>query len=560
MMLHKIHYIWRMENDVLPPTYYHTNFCYLLSFVQDKYKGILLTDEWRFLRKFYCLTEEAQCLFVRLSNRRGLYFRVDSLQYQELSSIPNCLKELEKHAFITYVTSDFDALETPLILRILAKEELKKIFSLKGKASLRKEEYIQAVLAEFSEKDIVEAISTYTSILRVAFQPEIAFLKFLFFGNRSMDMTEFVLRDLGILSYQSYKQDELVARFSTRKEAEDKWFVSDQFEIFYQLTNGNSPSELIFDWISAVWESSFHELEELAARSMERLIVKVALYLEKKKAFDMALILFEKTSQPPARERRVRILEKQKEWESALAICEEIIAKPAHEEELIFAKDRIAKREKKRLIVKTQVLKDSPKVVISNEFKGNVEMGVAHHYESLGYQAVFAENHLWRALFGLVFWDIIFDKSLVAFHHPFQRRPSDFHLPDFYEKRKVKIKARLEELTEPAVLIQEIAEMYQKKMGIANPFVLWNDAIWEMCRVAVAQIPLNILKIIWLKIAENQVENGRGFPDLMIRNEEKIFFVEVKSPTDHLSNQQVFWQDFFQKNGLETFVLRVEFE
>ncbi len=544
---------------MLPPTYYHTNFCYLLSFVQEKYKSILQTHEWRFLRKFYCLSEEAQCLFVRLSNRRGLYFRVDSLEYQEIPSIPTCITELEKQEFITHVQVNYEQIETPLVLRILAKEELKKIFKLKGKASLRKEEYIQAILTEYQENDIIEAVTAYTSIVRVSFQSEIAFLKFLFFGNRSMDMTEFVLRDLGILSYQSYKQDELVARFSTRKEAEDKWFVSDQFEIFYQLTQDDSSVELLFDWISAVWDSSFDQLEELAARSMERLVLKVALYLEKKKALDLALLLFEKTKQPPARERRVRILEKQKEWEAALAICEEIIAQPAHEEELIFANDRIAKREKKRLIVKTQVLKDAPMVTISAEYKGNVEMGVAHYYESLGYQAVFSENHLWRALFGLVFWDIIFDKTLVVFHHPFQRRPSDFHLPDFYQKRKDKIQVRLENLQEPALVIQEMASVFQSKNGLENPFVIWSEAIWEMCRLAVAQIPLQTLKTIWLKMAENHVENGRGFPDLMVRNADELFFVEVKSPTDHLSNQQVFWQSFFRENGLESFVLRVDF-
>ena len=116
---------------MLPPTYYHTNFCYLLSFVQEKYKSILQTHEWRFLRKFYCLSEEAQCLFVRLSNRRGLYFRVDSLEYQEIPSIPTCITELEKQEFITHVQVNYEQIETPLVLRILAKEELKKIFKLK---------------------------------------------------------------------------------------------------------------------------------------------------------------------------------------------------------------------------------------------------------------------------------------------------------------------------------------------------------------------------------------------------------------------------------------------
>lgn len=62
-----------MENKELPPKYYLDNFNFVLKFVQDKYKQILQEQEWRFLRKYYCLQEDAQCLFIRFANRTGLF-------------------------------------------------------------------------------------------------------------------------------------------------------------------------------------------------------------------------------------------------------------------------------------------------------------------------------------------------------------------------------------------------------------------------------------------------------------------------------------------------------
>ena len=71
----------------LPPKYYHTNFEYLLSFVKDKYKNLLIEQEWKFLRKYYSLTEDAQCLFIRFTNRKGLFFKTEGLKYDELDEI-----------------------------------------------------------------------------------------------------------------------------------------------------------------------------------------------------------------------------------------------------------------------------------------------------------------------------------------------------------------------------------------------------------------------------------------------------------------------------------------
>lgn len=544
---------------VLPPTYYHTNFLFLLSFVQEKYKPLLVAEEWQLLRKFYCLSEAAQCLFVRFCNRRGLYFRTHALSYPEISSVHEALQELLDRGFARPVPRQIE--EIAGVLALFSKEELKSLFPLPGKKGLKKGEYLEAILQTIPTPDLLVMLQEQPCIA-VEFQERVAFLKFLFFGNRAMDMTEFVLRDLGLQSYATYHQDDLVARFQTRKEAEDKWRVSDYFEIFHQFSQSDTDPRVVFDWFLTASEEAA-AMEEVARRSFERLTLKVGAFLERKKRWDQAFEVFSQTHQVPSRERRVRILEKQKDLEAAKALCLWMLEQPQNADEHIFAQDRLASYEQTKKRIKnatTQWLSDSPVVQIAAEFRGQVEQGVALYFQSQGWEAVHVENHVWRSLFGLVFWDILFDPRYVAFHHPFQRRPSDLHLPDFYLKRAVEIQARLDSLVDPAEVMHELFGLFQAHFGKVNPFVAWVEEMWGLCRVILERVPIETWKQVLAKIAENPTENSRGFPDLMIWRADEVEWVEVKSPTDHLSNQQLFWQRFFQDIGLKAFVQRVQFE
>lgn len=547
-----------MEQEQLPPTYYHTNFLFVLSFVQDKYKPLLIAEEWQLLRKFYCLSESAQCLFVRFCNRRGLYFRTHQLHYPEILDIDAALIELKNRGFVG--TAPADVAEIPAVLSLFSKEDLKVLFPLTGKKTLKKSEYVEAILMDIPAELLLDTLQNQPCV-QVYFQERIAFLKFLFFGNRAMDMTEFVLRDLGLQSYATYHQDDLVARFQTRKEAEDKWRVSDYFDVFYQFTQASTDPGIVYDWYSTASEEA-ESMEEIARRSFERLTLKVGAFLERQKYLDQALEVYSKTQQVPSRERRVRILEKQQDWEAAKALCLWMTEQPLNADEHIFAQDRLVKftQTKKRVRNSTtQWISDSPTVDISVDFRGQVEHGVALHFISQGFQAVHVENHVWRSLFGLVFWDILFDPRFVAFHHPFQRRPSDLHLPDFYVKRKQDIDARLEELHDSGETMHELFGLFQAHYGKVNPFVAWVEEMWGLCRVILERIPINVWKQVLAKMAENPTENSRGFPDLMVWDDSTVEWVEVKSPTDHLSNQQLYWQRFFQEIGLKAYVQRVQF-
>jgi hypothetical protein len=69
-------------------------------------------------------------------------------------------------------------------------------------------------------------IAEKPAIIKVNYEEEVQMLKFLFFGSRYGDMTEFVVRDLGFQTYEHYDMDQLVPHFQSRQEAEDKFKVS----------------------------------------------------------------------------------------------------------------------------------------------------------------------------------------------------------------------------------------------------------------------------------------------------------------------------------------------
>lgn len=557
--------IEQTPKNELPPKYYLEYFNYVLDFVQEKYRHILNEGEWRFLRKYYCLSEDAQCLFIRFSNRRGLFFRINKLSYSELTDIPALLNELLEREFIENLNPEKHKTFSKEMLSVLNTKELVEQFSkllTEKKATykkLKKEELVEAILQDFELSKIVEALNGFEPIVKVCFEYEVTFMKFLFFGNRYLDMTEFVMRDMGLVQFENHDDDKLVARFTTRKDAEDKWLITDQNDLFSQLKD-TAPALDVYDWFMN-FADSVHELSEVAKPSYERLIIKVATFLEKSKLLDEALLVYRLTEQVPSRERQVRTLQKLNHIDEAFSLCQQMIEYPKNADEKFYAIDFLNKLNTKKRAKKstTSWLHQAESITVSIDFRHQVEMGVVDYYHQEGKLAVFAENHLWRAIFGLVFWDIVFDPSLVAFHHPFQRRPSDLYLPDFYEKRKDLIISHLDGFPDVQDLLIYMGERYESKFGIANPFVVWLEEIWMIVRKAVELIEFEAMKKILHEMSKNLVEHLRGFPDLFMWDDVsgEYCFVEVKSPTDNLSNQQLSWLQYFQEIGVNAKVLRV---
>jgi hypothetical protein len=547
------------EKIVLPPKYYHTNFEYLLTFVKEKYHHLLNTSEWSFLRKYYTLPEDAQCLFIRFTNRKGLFFKSDNLKYEELQDIPLQLKTLLKAGFL----SKPDPLEhlhlTKDLLDVLTKAELLKFFSLNSMKSEKKEVIVSYLLAEFDYSELIIIINEATEIVKMNFEMEVSFLRFLFFGNRAMDMTEFVLRDMGLVQYYQQQDDDLVARFETRKDADDKWMVSDQFLIFDELSKSAETQEVL-EWYMTLFDT-IKDLSPIAKPSFDKLALRVARFFERAKQPGYAIEVYKTTPIAPARERLTRCLAKLGNIEEAKTWCELMIEQPQNNDEQYFAEYFIGnlgtKKSKKQT---TTWLQNSKEIEISKIYKNQVELGAIDYFFENEFEAAFSENYPWRSIFGLWLWDIIFDPTLVSFHHPFQRRPSDLYLPDFYEKRHEQVEAKLLEFSDSDELLEYLWLNFTKHLDTANPFVVWLEEIWTLVRIIVIRIDLESLRSIVRKMAENLVENSRGFPDLLVWSESHYELVEIKGPNDNLSHQQLFWLRYFEEIGVKASVLRVKYQ
>lgn len=71
----------------LPTFYYHAHFLEMLDFVYGHYTHVLSQAEHQFKQDFDTLSFPAQCLYVRLVNRRGRLFNTASLRYAEIDKL-----------------------------------------------------------------------------------------------------------------------------------------------------------------------------------------------------------------------------------------------------------------------------------------------------------------------------------------------------------------------------------------------------------------------------------------------------------------------------------------
>ena len=557
-----------MQNTVfpqdLPPKYYHDYFCYVLDFVRKRYSAILHEHEIEFLDHYAALSENAQCLFIRFSNRSKSFFRVNSISYHEIDDIPAVLEELHENRFIETLC-DTHTDRSGEIIELFTKEQLLELTKLLEPdvlpaKSIKKPDLVRWLLHTYDFEILCELINETEPVVKVSHEAEVMLMKFLFFGNRYADMTEFVIRDLGHVRFQSFDEAHLSIQFETRKEVDDTLMVSLMKETFDVLKQQFPPEE-IYDWFMN-WQGGIAgTLSAKAIPSYNLFIMRVSAWLERKKMLSQALVIYQLTNDAPARERRVRLLYNLGEIDEALALCEEIAENPQNADERYFSEDfyeRI-KNKKKRVVKRTtQALKSADAIEVPAMYRYQVELGAIHHYRALGYNAVFSENEPWRMLFGLLFWDIIYDTNVKTIHNPLQRVPTDFFLPDFYYNRSGQLSERMKQAQTREQIEEIVIKTYEEKFGITNVLVPWyEDGLAKVTTLISWLSPEQIHKVL-IEVAQNMRENTRGFPDLLVWNETEYAFIEIKSPTDHLSSRQLHWQHFFAEHGVQSRIVRVK--
>jgi len=183
------------------PTYYLANFQTVLDFVAERYADVLTPGEQGFIARFSELPPDAQALLVRLIMRSRDIYAVDALHYNEITDLPAALDMLHAADFV-----DQDA-------RI----SLDELFSVATKPELLAGLAGEGLSARLSKPDMRLALDhncdqrrTLSDWLNVSSRRALRLNVWtladtywlLFFSNLYQDWSEFVITDLGHLSYE----------------------------------------------------------------------------------------------------------------------------------------------------------------------------------------------------------------------------------------------------------------------------------------------------------------------------------------------------------------------
>jgi len=550
---------YRVPRADLPPLYYLHNFQALICRVYTLYDDLLNSDELLFYKHFQQLSLDAQALYVRLLGRRGQYFRMQKIHYSEIEHSQRAVKELISANFLAYpeklslewVYPLYTKAEWLQVLDDLACKQLKR-------EALKKHieacENLEVLLSDRVNQD-------RKPVVKVSLEECFTTYKLLYFCNSRQDLTDFILRDLGIHQYENYpleKENRFFqsrrqidamldyAHFQEQSEALMLWSKEQLLDFDRQLPEGISASPML-------------TADCVLLRRIQRLRLQVARQLERLDADQDALALYQRCSSPPSRERQARLLKKMGRLAEAGALCEEML-ETGSEAEQVFSRQFMRRlcRERKQAFLPEYFQPTHEERELVPEAGCSVEVLVARSLASQGH-CFFVENHLILGVFGLVFWPVIFANVRGAFSHAFQSRPHDLYETDFVVQRQILIDEGFQRLAFWQENPGSISMFAKTKRGIVNPFVNWGLISDELLELSLERIPLAHWHRIFERLWRDLKENRSGLPDLVFFPAyEGYELIEVKGPGDRLQKNQLRWLAYFHQQGISYRVLYIQ--
>jgi len=541
------------QQQLLPENYYAENFREVLNSVLSGYDSILSDSEKQFGVALNLLSEDAFKLYARLVNRTPLIFRLSKLNYPAINSISDASSELGKFDFIQKINEENLAQFCQDILQCFTVKELKLAFAGALPRDLISRADVCGYISEHEEKrEMLAILLSGEPLIRCEKKELWRYYRFLFFGELYSDLSAFVIYELGHVAVE--KKGNLKTLFKFRKEVDDCYNLALFYEEFRNIRETETV-EFLWAWYQSrnIYRT---KLCETAWPVYDRFADKFGRLLERNKRFSEAQILYLTSPASPCRERLAKLYQKQEELNKAKELCIEIIEKPNDAEEHYAASQLLNRINKTSKRSQARELLSTAEIIHLDYREEYVENAVIAHYSNQGWNAVHSENWLWNSLFGLCFWDIIFNDE-QGFHHPFQFGPSDLYR-GFYINRKELIDARIPLLENKTARTKIINACFKNKSGIANPFISWHDDLPALIKNLLSVTPPHGIAGILKEMVRDLKNNRKGFPDLFLWKKNEYRFIEVKSENDQLSAQQYYWLNLFNKNGVVAEVVRVK--
>ncbi|MBY7730214.1 VRR-NUC domain-containing protein [Vibrio splendidus] len=527
----------------LSPTYYLDNFNRLIEHAQTLYPDLLSDDECRWLSEYKRLSVASQCLMVRLLSRRGCWFRSDKLSYVEIPDLKSALQELNASSFIalSHPTEQHNLVITNLEigLHLLTKPELLNVFpALKSNKTAKKDE----LLFLLDQQPFEQFQSLPFDCIYVVESEVIDVLLLLFFANTYQDLSQFVLSDLGLNTFENYPLSKQRRFFTSREQLNQQLQMCD-IQRLYSEGDRKDP-EFLEQLLNSIPAESEHRS---TSRKRSRLINDIARDLERLSQNDQAVFWFKQSVLPPSRERLARIYDKQGELDLMCDIVTKMKTTPSDVSELeVAAKldQRLLRRQGHKVPRASKPSCEQIKLELDLS-QTRVELAVKQHFENQGWDVYFSENSFLCGLFGLAFWDVVFSDVEGAFINRYQHRPLDLYHSDFVDKRATQIKSVFQTISEYG--LNHLLDIYDQKHGIANPFVHWNHFPKSLIEHSMNSIPNALVVDLFKVILSDQKLFRTGMPDLIAFKDDEFHWIEVKGPGDKLQDNQWRWIKEFER-------------
>jgi DNA polymerase-3 subunit epsilon len=537
-----------MKRPDLPVYYYHDHFVEMLAFVRTTYGSILTDEHDAFVVRFQHLSKDAQCLLVRMVNRRGAIFNRSLFRYAEISDLERAADDLLSCGQARHLREeDYAAFVT-----CLPKDILVTGARTAGRADIRvswpKAKLVDYFLAQVPFEVAAEHCGAAKFIALDDVRP-LEFLLYLYFGKTEEDLKNFALRDLGIL--RTNKATSFKARFTDGDEARACFYYSrllDRLEVKLPAIYRNAVAD-IFGGPNCP--------SDYAADLRSRAAWQTGQFFEKLGETDLARQLYRAGSSPECNERLVRLLYGTGDKADAEDLLRRMIDDPASDGELVFATDFYARKfGGRRTGSCTELLRAGVTLTVDDVYRGNPETGVAGVMRRRGYRVFFAENALWHSLFGLLFWDELFESDLL--HSSFDWVPHCLVDRSFARRFAAQIEDKLDAVRSGNalnLLLRPIAANW----GRPNGFFAWDHVDVDALRLLLSGSSGAGIATILLAMCEGYREMRDGFPDLMLEKDGEVSFMEIKAEGDAIRRNQLTRLRQLGNAGIRAEIGRVDF-
>ncbi|MEM9599945.1 MAG: exonuclease domain-containing protein, partial [Pseudomonadota bacterium] len=356
------------------------------------------------------------------------------------------------------------------------------------------------------------------------------YLLFLYFGRIEDNLQAFTLRDLGLV--RMAEKPSQVSQFQTREEARTAYFYARALHDF-RHGNDHDAQRLIStleDWPSPVCDRS--------ASHAGKLLRKLGGWSERRGDIDDALSLYNRSDSAHCNERVVRIrwsrnAEADRDW--CRTRLETMIESPASDSEAQFAEDFYARKfRKKRTSATTDLLRSATELTLDEAYRNQPERAALRHYKAQGVTAYRSENVPWRDLFGLLFWSLLHTSET-----PRRRIPDILRAGQFYSVHETEIERRLARLDNPSLVLLDLLKTLSLHYGEDNALVHWGSRSLDRIQALLTYAPRGAVAALLRQMAQDWRGTKDGFPDLMLLDDGRIRFVEVKTSGDAIRRNQL---------------------